>query len=220
MAPKSTKAILHASFLEYRAVYREPVFEAWDRLGKVTHELYQAFREWGVSLEHIFGNRAPNNASEIEVTFEIFNRKATFKVGLGAAALFVRDHSWAENKQIAEVARVGVRALQVAAGVEIDKHVLAFAVHVSSPGVSLLDLTTRFISLDALPSSDESVRAYGFSVYRDGSYVIVDRSELYADALYVRVNREFAPELSFESLAENLRIEENGILDLLGLRID
>jgi hypothetical protein len=220
MLTEKTNAKLHASFLEYRAVYRDPAFEAWDQTGKLTLELFQALRGWGASLENVFGNRAPDNASEVGIALELPTRKATFKAGLGAATLFVTNPDWNEENQIAEVARAGMRALQLAAGVQIEKQLLTLAIHISSPDVSLLDLTAPFIRLDAFPSATESVRAYGFGIYRDDGYWIVDRSALYKDALFVRVNREFEPDASFEQLAETLRRDEIGILDLLGLRID
>ena len=220
MVTEKTNAELHASFLEYKAVYRDPAFVAWDQTGKLTLELFQAFREWGASLENVFGNRAPDNASEIGIAFDLLNRKATFKAGLGAATLFVTNPVWNEQNQIAEVARAGIRALQIAAGVQIEKQSLSLAFHISSPGVSLLDLTAPFIRLDAFPSATESLRAYGFGIYRDDGYWIVDRSALYKDALFVRVNREFEPDASFEQLSETLRRDEIGILELLRLRID
>jgi len=220
MVTEKSNAELHASFLEYKAVYRDPAFMAWDQTGKLTLELFEAFREWGVSLENVFGNRAPDNASEIGIAFELPNRKATFRAGIGAATLFVTNPVWNEENQIADVARAGMRALQIAAGVQIEKQLLTLAIHISSPSVSLLDLTAQFVRVDAFPSDTEGVRAYGFGIYRDDGYWIVDRSALYKDALFVRVNREFEPEVPFEELGETLRSDEIGILDLLGLRID
>jgi len=145
MVTVKTDAKLHASFLEYQAVYRDPAFKAWDQTGKLTLELFQALRGWGVSLENVFGNRAPDNASEVGIAFELPARKATFKAGLGAATLFVTNPDWTEENEIAEIARAGMRALQIAGGVEIKKQLLTLAIHVSSPNVSLLELTAPFI---------------------------------------------------------------------------
>ncbi|HWN98005.1 MAG TPA: hypothetical protein VNS63_01910, partial [Blastocatellia bacterium] len=191
-----------------------------DQTGRLTFELFQAFREWGVSLENVSGVRAPENASEIGLAFDLLNGKASFKAGLGAATLLVTNVGWNDENQVTDIARAGIDTLQKAAGVHIEKQFLTLAIHVSSHARSLLDLTAPFIKLDAFPRAIESARAYGFGVYRDDGYWIVDRSALYTNALFVRINREFEPDVSFEQLAEALRSEELGVLDLLGLRIN
>jgi hypothetical protein len=66
----------------------------------------------------------------------------------------------------------------------------------------------------------EEIRSGGFSVYTDNSSLVVDRSTLYSDSLFIRLTRTLRPETSFEDLAPALNKDEENVLELLGLRLD
>jgi hypothetical protein len=219
VAEKNTAKEL-LSFLEYRAFYREPIFEAWDRYGAIALALFRAFREWNVGLESISVKPFPTNASEMQMSVDLLNKRFSFVVGLGAGSLFVLNPNWEEVELITKVARAGIGAIRAGTNTEIDKQVLTLSVHLEPQGRSVRDITSTFVSLDASPMLGENIRSYGFSVYTDNSSWVVDASALYAGALFIRLTRVFGPGASFEEIAGVIKTDEDHVLELLRLRLD
>ncbi len=219
MAEKSAAEVL-LSFLEYKAVYREPIFESWDRQGELASALFRAFREWNVGLENIHGRPNPSNASEIQMTVDLPNRGASFNFGLGAATLFVNNPNWAELDTMAKVAQSGIKTIQASTNADIDKQMLTLAIHLKPQVRSIRDITSSFIGLNINLLTNQMIRSYGFAIYLDDGYWIVDTSDLYSESLFIRLNRTFEADMTFEQLAETLRKDEISLLELLELRID
>lgn len=208
------------SFLEYRVDYREPIFEDWGQHGSLALALFRAFRNWGIGLNNISGNPNPTNASEIRLTVDLLDRRMSFNIGLGAATFFVINPNWQEADVITRIALAGIEAVRTSTKADIDKQSITLAMHLVLKGHSIRDITSRFVQLDTNLIVGETVRAYGFAVYTEEGYLVVDTSSVYTEALFVRINRSFGPDKSFEEVANTLHKDENNALELLGLRID
>src|SRR2546425_12318944 len=111
-----THADIPLSFFEYRAVYREPIFDFHKLYGEVSQAVFRAFREWNVSLENVSHKQNPLNFSEVSTTFSLFGGRLAFNVGLGASGLLVTNPSWSEADLISKIANAGVEAVQSGTG--------------------------------------------------------------------------------------------------------
>lgn len=218
--PEKSHADVPLSFLEYKVLFKEPIFEAWDRHSAIVRATYDAFREWNIGLESISGKQQPANAGEIQFTFSLLNGRASFNVGLGFASIFVTNPSWEEAELITKLASRGIEAVRTSTKAENERQVITLAMHLKPMDASIRDLTSRFVRADALSVMGNKVRAYGFSVYLEDSSWLVDSSALYPDALFVRITRTFVPTMSFQEVATTLKKDEDSLLDLLQLRLD
>lgn len=218
--PEKSHAEVPFAFLEYRATFKDPIFEAWDKHGAIVRAAYNAFRGWNINLENISGKQQPANAGEIQVTFNLLNGRVLFNVGLGFASIFVTNPSWEEAELITKLARSGMEAVRDSAKAEIEKQLITLAMHLKPEGRSIRELTSQFVRTDVLGVMGNKVRAYGFSVYQENSLWVVDASALYPDALFARITRTFGPAIPFEEIAAGLRKDEDNLLELLELRVD
>lgn len=221
MTPQKSKAEVLLSFLEYRSFYREPMFEAWDRQGEVALAVFRAFREWNVTLENVYAPRQnPSDTGDIQMSVDLFSKRFTFTIGLGAASLFVNNPTWAEAELIKSVARSGVQAVRESSGAIIEKQQASLAMHLKPGDRSLRELTSEFLRLDDSHMVGDNIRAYGFAVYREDSSWVVDTSGLFPEALFVRMNRIVGAEVTFDELLSKSREDQERLLEVLGLSLD
>src|SRR5437660_1459173 len=129
MIAEKTPAQLMLSFLEYRGFYREPILEAWAQRGALTLSLFRAFRQWNVGLENISEKQDPANASEAQITVDLFNKRASFILGIGSASLFFTNPIWEEADLITQVVRAGMDAIKTSVKVEVEKQQLTLPMH-------------------------------------------------------------------------------------------
>lgn len=208
------------SFFEYRVSFKEPIFEAWERRHEIVRATYAAFRQWNIGLENVTGKQDPANAGEIQMTFGLLSGRMIFSVGLGYASLFVTKPNWEEADLITRVARAGMESLRESSKAQVERQQVTLAMHLKPEGLPVRDITAQFVRLDYPAVRKNQIRAFGFSFYHDEGSWVVDSSMQYPNAMFVRVNRTFAPEMPFEEIASALRKEEDDLLDLLQLRLE
>ena len=217
---EKTKAEVLLAFLEYRAFYREPLFEAWGQHGTLVHSLFQAFREWDLRLENITAKENPANASEIQVNFNLLNWKAVFSLGIGSVGLVVTNPNWSEVELIVKIGHAGLRALLETSKAQIDRQTATLSMHLKPQGRSVVDLTSKFVHPETGKTLTTSPKGFGFSVYGDQSSYVVDLSASYSDALFVRITRTFGSSVQLEEIAKELDRDEHRVLNILDLDVD
>ncbi|MBI4662282.1 MAG: hypothetical protein HY735_25970 [Verrucomicrobia bacterium] len=217
---EKTKAKVLLAFLEYRAFYREPLFEAWGQHGTLVHALYRAFWEWDLRLENITAKESPANASEIQVNFHLPNWKAVFFLGIGSAGLVVTSPNWSEMELIVKIGRAGLTAILDTSEAQIDRQTVNLAMHLKPEGRPVVDLTSRFAHPETGKFLVATPKGFGFSVYGDQSSFVVDLSASYSDALFVRIARTFGSSIQLEQIAQELSSDEAKFLHILDLKLD
>jgi hypothetical protein len=95
MSAAEYRGVVEASFAEYRAHYREPIF-AILREGALVPALYRAFKYWGIGLENINFRPNPVSLADVQVTVELLKGRVAFNVGLGSLSLGIANPNWTE----------------------------------------------------------------------------------------------------------------------------
>jgi hypothetical protein len=67
---------------------------------------------------------------------------------------------------------------------------------------------------------DESVKAFGFSIYRNDSSYVVDLSLSYQNSLFIRLVRNFDKSHPVAEIESALRTDQANLLNRLQLRVD
>lgn len=219
--PKKTHADipLGSSFFEYRATYKQPVFDQ-DFNRRCSGALFHALRNWNVSLQSIYHRQNPTNWAEIGTTFTLFGGRMAFTVGLGSTVFSMKDPSWSEEELVTNVVKAGMPAVLSSGDIALENQSATIAMHVKPISGSIREYVSG-LAVPAVPElSGSDVRAYGFSVYRHDSSWVVDASALYPEALFLRIDQFLGPTVSFEEIASKLRNDETRLLDLLNLEVD
>ncbi len=207
-----------SSFLDFRAVYQDPIFDFLRLYGQISQSVYRAFRGWNVTLDNISSKQNPANFGDISTTFSFPGGRIAFSVGLGACSLGVANPDWSEANMVAKIAEAGISALRQVAEVTIGQHKGSIGIHVKPSTGSIKDVVSNLFTLrvDELGSN---VRAYGLSIYREGSSWVVDASVVYQDALFIRIDRTWGPGVALDQAASQLNADEARVLDVLRLEV-
>ena len=216
--PQKTQAAVMHSLLEHRVDFAEPILAKWDPQGSLAPALIGAFRPWNLSLENVSWKSLPNNAAEIEIKFDLMPGKMAFHVALGNARLWVQSPTRSETQLYADVAEAGVGALRASVAAIIQTHTASLSQHVQPTGASILGLTSKFVQWKTQTES-ASVRCYGFSVYRDDGFYVVDASAAFKDSLFIRIARTFPGDTAFLAMADRIYEDEDRVLDELQLEL-
>lgn len=172
-----------------------------------------------MGLNNIRGRQQPADASEVQLSVDLFDDRATFRVGLGALSLLVMNPSWDEAEPITRIASAGILAVSSSTGAQVDKQSVTLAMHVKPKVRSIREITSSFVRVEDSMLGG-TIRAYGLAVYCDDSSWVVDSSVIYPESLFIKLDRNFSSQTSFDDLATALKRDEGAVLQLLGLRLD
>jgi len=218
--PQKTHADIPGSFLEYVANYREPAFGPLKLHEEIFKSALLAFRPWNVSLQNVVSNQSPRNFSEIWTSFALLGGRLAFSIGLGTCRVFVTNPDWSEVSTLIQIASAGLGALKSAGGIEIETQRASIGMHLKPAGGSIKKFVLEFAKPAAATLLAEDVQAVGISIYRQDSTWVVDKSVVYPEALFVKIDRSFRPAVGLDEIARVLKQEEDELLGMLNLEID
>jgi hypothetical protein len=208
------------SFIEYKVFYREPLIHAAKLYSEVTPAVFHAMHPWHISLENVSYRQNAANLGEVAVTFLLLGGRVALTITLGFASVLVRDPNWSEAQLLTDIVRAGNGALFGSRnGLVSANQRVSVAMHVKPLTGQIKDLLARIVHPSQGVLTDSDVTAYGFSVYREDCSWLVDKSVLYSDALFVRVERVTGATIPIEEIASTLRKDEMILMDLLNLDI-
>lgn len=215
----SVVANVPLSALEYRANFRDPILARWHQNGEVVAAVFRAFRPWNITLNRVTSTPNPENLGQLQINFEVVPQRFVFAVNVGAAILSVWNPNWQEAAMIRDIAESGTAAMVASTGAEIESRQATLSLHLTPQDRSVRELTEKFASRDIPGARGADVQAYGFSIYRATSSVVVDLSFQYPESLFVRLTRTFSKDTPMEEIEEALRKDQDEVLSAIGLRL-
>jgi len=217
MADKAPAEFLMSS-LEYRAVFREPIFSAFETRTEIVKVLYDAFREWNVTFEDITLRSVVMTANDLQVGCDLLSKRVTFTVMLNSCTLVVTNPNWSEAPLIQQLVERGLGAVHAIGGA-VWNQTVTLAMHIRGAGQSRLERTARFRpSLTGGPPTKKEL-GFAFCVYADDISWLIDLSAVYSDALFVKIVRSFEASITFDQIGATLYNDEREVLDLVELTL-
>jgi hypothetical protein len=192
--------------------------EKWRENAEIIQALLEVLRPWNVRLSNVSIMQPPTNLGELQISFEIVPQRVAFNLFLEAASLFATNVGWGDTTNLRNMVEAIQPSLVRSANVEVANVQATLAFHITPCGKDIRQITKKFAPLGE--ADDESVTAFGFSIYRGDSSRVVDLSLLYPNSLFVRLIRNFDQSVSMNDVEVAMRGDQAAILDLLGLRID
>ena len=218
MSEKVQAEFLLTTF-EYRTIFVDPIFSAFEKPTAIGDVLYHALREWGPTFDNISFRSIPSTANDLQVTCDLLNKRVTFAVHVYGCVVTMTNPNWSEAQLIRNLIEKGVGAVEGITGAVVKIRTAALAVHIKGQGKSRQERINRFrpAVADLLPVKNES--GFGFCVYGEDISWLIDLSQVYPDALFVRIIRMFDASISNEEVSSTLYKDEEKLLDLLELSI-
>ena len=104
--------------------------------------------------------------------------------------------------------------------VKIKSQLLGLIMHVQFKAKPAVEVTSCLLSESAYGLLEGEKESQGISVVRGKASVLVDKSQGYANSIFVKIYREHKTETSLADIAKTLRSDESRLFDTLKVDVD
>lgn len=214
---EKTQAEIPYSMLEYTAVLGKPILDAWAVPVRLVTVILNALEPFGFKPDGVELKTRAEKLTENAIVFRRSPPGVTFTVGIEKLVIAAENLDWSDADQFMKGARAGLEAVLQEGNVEIGWQHLVLAIHIQLKTRPRQEVTAPLLSAETLKLLDGELKMPGVILQREKCSVVIDGSLAFANALFVRINREHAPSTAFGQMAEVLRNDERQLFDLLGL---
>jgi hypothetical protein len=202
--------------------YERPSIRLWadrSRAIDVLEALFEAFRPWGANLDDIEGLEQGRN-SEKGVRYRLPTKKASFFFS-GAFCRFTQDDAnWAMAQESLAILNAGVSTLMHVAELRKGKQRTSLALHLQSKTGKFIDILRPLIPLQVRTLETSPVFTVASVVKWGNRSVYIDGSGLIANAAFLKIDRDFTPDQTFEQIAQQIYADEAAMFNILGVEED
>lgn len=217
-APDKTQAEVPYSLLEYSAVFKKPIVEAFGTPAILIAAVLNALEPWGFALDGVEAKTHTEKLSEYAV---IFRRSAppglSLTLGLGKVVVTAENLVWAEAEHFIAQMSAALNAILQTGRAEVQSQHVGIGMHIQLKTKPRKDVTARLLDPVAFTILDGEVKFPGIILFHDKSSIVIDASLAHANGLFVRIAREHPPEATLQQLAEALHKDEEQLFNVLGL---
>ncbi len=214
---EKTQAEIPYSMLEYTAVLGKPILEAWTVPARLVAVVMNALTPFGFKPDGVELKTRAEKLTDNVIVFRRTPPGVTFTVGIEKFVIVAENLDWSDAEQFMKAARAGLEAVLQEGKAEIKLQNLVLAIHIQLKTKPRHEVTAPLVSAETLKLLDGEVKMPGIILQREKCSVVIDGSLAFANALFVRINREHSPNVAFTQMAEILRKDEMQLFDVLGL---
>jgi hypothetical protein len=218
--PSKTQAEIPYSHLEYTAVFKKPIIEAWSPPTRLVAAILDSLQPSGYNLDGVETNVQSRKLDEYSIVFRRTTPAAparSLTLAMDKAFVAADNLDWTEAEQFISGQSAALNAIREVGGAEIQSQQLVVGIHIQLKDRPRKDVTAPLLSSAASQLIDGEADFSGVVLLREKTILLVDASLGLANGLFVRISREHPPEATFEKQGEILRNDEQRIFDVLGL---
>ncbi|MGO9518338.1 MAG: hypothetical protein ACLPND_14960 [Candidatus Korobacteraceae bacterium] len=215
--PEKTQVEIPYSVVEYTAVFRRPILEAWPAIALIVSAVLEALEPHGFKLDGVETKTHTEKLNDYAVVFRRTPPGVTLTVQLGKLTILAENLDWGDAEQFLVAAHAGIGVVLTKAKAEIQSQQLGLGIHIQIKTKPRLEVAAPLLSPTALKLLDGEMKFPGIILQRGKATLIVDGSLAFANGLFVRINREHAADVTLERIAEILRADEERLFEVLGL---
>lgn len=213
------KVTIPISYFQYDADYLRPLVSIWMDRANLVQKMFDALLPWQLEIDNV-EPITTGKTSEQGIKIKLPTKRVTLFFG-PAACRFSRDNAdWATAGEVIEILRTFLTTLTNSSGAELANQKTLIALHLQPKSVTYIELLKRFLSPEIQGLSQEEVTTGACVVRWKNRRVTIDGSAAVANALYLKMEREFEPAASFEEMAFQLKSDEDSAFQLIGIEED
>jgi hypothetical protein len=210
------------STFEITVDYEIPSIHLWaDRVQAipVVEALFGAFAPWGITLDDMELVEQGKN-SEKGLRYRLPRKKASFFFG-PAFCKFIQDAAdWRMAEESMAIVQAGVSTIIAIAKVNKGKQRTSLSLHLQPKIGKFIHILRPFVP-PQLENLDPSPVLTLASVVKWGNRsVYIDGSGSIANAVFLKLERDFSAEQDFRTIAEQIHEDERTLFNILGIEED
>lgn len=213
------KVTIPISIFQYDADFVRPLVSIWMERASLVQAIFDALLPWNLDINNVEPITA-GKASEQGVKIKLPEKRVSVFFG-PASCRFTRENAdWATAKELIEILRTFLTTLTSVSGAELASQKTFIAMHLQPRTRPFVELLKPLLSREMQALSQEQVTTGACVVRWKARKVTIDGSAAIANALYVKLEREFGPAATFEDMAVQIRSDEDSVFQMLGVEED
>lgn len=206
------------SFFEATFPYKDPNVMLWLDRASVVQALFTALKPWNIDVDNV-EIITTGKPSEQGLKFKLPQKQITFFFS-PTLCRFTKDNAdWKSAEETIEVMDVAFSTLAKSGKIEAAKIETAIALHVQPKALTLMKILGPFVP-PQLAALDGDVKSMATIAKWDKRRVIIDGSAQLANGVFLRFEREFDRNATYQQIAEQLRADEEALFALLDVKED
>jgi hypothetical protein len=207
------------SVFEYSADFGVPVFQIWMDRAKVVQALFEALQPWKLQVDNV-ESITTGKPSEQGINFKLPEQKAAFFIS-PAGCKFTKDAvDWFTAEETIRLLDTARSALLKSSGAVVAIQRTTLAMHLQLKTKPFLEILKPFIAPSLTEIHEEKVITAAIIVKWEKSKLIMDGSGSLANGIFLRFEREYPADMSFEDIEKEIKKDEGGIFKLLDVEED
>jgi len=209
------------SQLEYVVTFEKPMLDLAGKFHDLVAPFMDALEPWGFVFEeseflltsprprdHVVTFHRPSTAPPPQMRVAV--RWSTLTVS-------VDQPDWTEAESIAKLCSAAVETALHIANAKIESQQISLGMHVQSKTTQRSEITALLLTAQARELMDGQITGQGIILHREGSMIVIDNSAVFANGLFIRIQRTFDHSVGIAQISETLLKDERKLWDLLGL---
>jgi hypothetical protein len=205
------------SYFEVEMEYASPDIKMWLDRANVVQAVYAALRPWNITVDDV-EIITTGKPSEQGIKFKIPQKLSAFFFG-PAHCKFTRDGtSWETAEETIQILDAAVGALVGQTGAQIVNRKTVIVLHAQPATLPFLQILSPFVPTKLGALEKEPPKTMAVVVKWEKRKITLDGSAQLANGIFVRFEREFEGNASYEEMARQLHADEQEIFSMLGIQ--
>ena len=204
------------SFFEFLVEYEHPQFKFFTDRASIVQDIFGALQPWQPSVDDVDVVTA-GKLSEQGFTIKIPLKRVSLFCG-PASCKFTRENAdWQSMSETSSILDAAVSALAKSTSSVFRTINTAISMHVQPKSLPFVALLSPFIPQQLAAMNSEPATTMAAVVKWPKRKITIDGSGVLANAIFLRLEREFPANTTYESIAAQLRKDEDDLFGVLGV---
>jgi hypothetical protein len=186
-----------------------------DRI-KLVDQLFERYSPWDIKVDDV-EVITEGKPSEQGVKFKIPKRRTSFFFSPSLCRLTLDDASWESAEETIAILNIGLETLSEIAGVEIKRYKTSIALHIQPKTAPFVELLKPFAAAKLVALDSSPMTAIASVVRWKDRSVTIDGSAQFANAIFLRFEREFPGAMPVPEIAQQLKADEDELFATIGI---
>jgi len=207
------------SYFELEIDYERPDVRLWIDRASIVQGIFDALKPWNPSVDDI-ELRATGKPSEQGVAFKLPLKRVSFFFG-AASCKFTRDAvDWESADETLTILDTAFSALAKLGRIVMGTKRTTIGMHLQPRTMTFMDLLSPFMPPQLAALEKAPMRTMAVVAKWEKRKVTLDGSAALANAVFVKIEREFESASAYLEMARELRADEEQLFRVLGVEED
>lgn len=204
------------STFELNIAYEQPALNLWLDRAVIVQKMFDAFLHWNLNIDDTEGITS-GKPSEQGFRFRLPAKGISFFFGPAGCRFTKEGATWAEADDTLHVLMVALEVLVAVAKVKLGKRATSLSLHLQPKTLPFRDLLRPFLAHSLAQLEQAEVEAMAYVVRWRGRRITLDGSAAIANGVFLHLERDFEPAVSFQDMKATLLNDEATMLKLLNV---